>query len=254
MKKLLCVLLCCLLLCASFAASAEGQPIPELEKFSLRNGSRSSNMIAITMDDAFEMEYVQKSVDLCRQYGITMTFFPVGYNLKEEDRDIWLDALDAGCEIGSHTQHHNYIRDIARSNLLFILGKFQENLDKVLGFHYEVRWLRPPFGHIQNSDGSSQGNINVIREFGYDHIVLWDMDASAESVNFDPDKIFKITQNGSILLFHARHRDYVCLEKLIPMLLDAGYRPVTVSELFGFDPPATGGDLYVFDLHNLDRK
>ena len=31
------------------------------------------------------------------------------------------------------------------------------------------------------------------------------------------------------------------------MLLEAGYEPVTVSELFGFDPPQTGPDLYVYD-------
>jgi peptidoglycan/xylan/chitin deacetylase (PgdA/CDA1 family) len=251
MKKLLCVLLCCLMIGSFCAACAEGQPIAELEHFSLRNGSRDSKKIAITMDDAFEREYVQKSVDLCRRYGITMTFFPVGFNLHEEERDIWLDVLDAGCEIGSHTQHHNYIRDIARTNLLAILGKFQENLDKVLGFHYEVRWLRPPFGHLKNSDGSSQGNIGTIREFGYDHVVLWDVDASESDIN--PDLIFEQVRNGSILLFHARHKDYVCLEKLIPQLLDAGWQPVTLSELFGFDPPATGGDLYTVNLKNYEH-
>ena len=42
--------------------------------------------------------------------------------------------------------------------------------------------------------------------------------------------------------------------KVIAVALDAGYEPVTVSELFGFDPPATGGDLYVFSLKNYERK
>ena len=54
-------------------------------------------------------------------------------------------------------------------------------------------------------------------------------------------------KNGSILLFHARQKDYHCLEKLIPMLLEAGYEPVTVSGLFGFDPPERGGEPYVYD-------
>ena len=33
---------------------------------------------------------------------------------------------------------------------------------------------------------------------------------------------------------------------LVPRLLEAGFQPVTVSELFGFDLPETGGELYVY--------
>ena len=54
-------------------------------------------------------------------------------------------------------------------------------------------------------------------------------------------------QNGSILLYHARKKDYECLEALIPMLLEDGFEPVTVSEMFGFPMPEPGGELYVFD-------
>ncbi len=245
-KKIFVLLLLLLTVSMLYAACAEEPPFPELEQFPVYHGSRESSKIAITMDDAFETEYVRKAVDLCRQYGITMTFFPVGYNLRAEDREIWLDVLEAGCEIGSHTQHHNHIGNIPRANLLYILGRFQENLDKLLGFHYEVRWLRPPFGKITDSKGSSKRATKIIQEFGYDHIVLWDVSEA------DPDKAFGHVQNGSILLFHARRKDYTCLETLIPRLIEAGYEPVTVSELFGFDPPATGGDLYVFNLRNYE--
>ena len=61
---------------------------------------------------------------------------------------------------------------------------------------------------------------------------------------------FKRVKNGSILLFHAREKDYKCLQELIPMLLEAGYEPVTVSELLGFDPPEISDELYVYDLAN----
>ena len=68
-----------------------------LSHFTLNHGPRSSKKIAITMDDVFETEWVWKSVELCRQYGITMTFFPIGRSLKDEDRDNWKAVLDAGC-------------------------------------------------------------------------------------------------------------------------------------------------------------
>ena len=65
----------------------------------------------------------------------------------------------------------------------------------------------------------------------------------------DPDKAFDATQNGSIRLYPARHKDYECLVNLIPRLLEAGYQPVTVSELFGFPPPETSDELYTFDIY-----
>lgn len=52
----------------------------------------------------------------------------------------------------------------------------------------------------------------------------------------DPEKAFKDTQNGSILLYHTRKADLECLRVLVPMLKDAGYELVTVSELLGMEP------------------
>ena len=214
-----------------------------LSQFTLNHGSRLSKKIAITMDDVFETEWVWKAVELCRQYGITMTFFPIGRSLKDEDRDNWIDLLNSGCEIGSHSSFHGQFHNIGQWIAIGRLGRFQEWLDRTLGFHYEVRWFRPPFGTIATGSGDTQAMVIAIRTYGYEHIVRWDVS------NTDPDKAFEATQNGSILLYHARHKDYECLVKLIPRLLEAGYQPVTVSELFGFPPPETGDELYVFDIH-----
>jgi peptidoglycan/xylan/chitin deacetylase (PgdA/CDA1 family) len=219
-----------------------------LSTFTLNHGSRESKKIAITMDDVYETEWVWKAVELCRQYGITMTFFPIGINLKEEDRENWQAVLDAGCEIGSHSMNHLNFRDIGEYVAIERLGRFQERLDRVLGYHYEVRWFRPPTGSITDKNGSSTVMVRAIRTYGYDHIVRWDVSQT------DPAKAIEKVQNGSILLYHARHKDYVCLETLIPMLLEAGFEPVTVSELYGFPPPETSEELYVYDIHKIIGK
>ena len=194
-----------------------------LSHFTLNHGSRLDKKIAITMDDVFETEWVWKSVELCRQYGITMTFFPIGRSLKDEDRDNWIDLLNAGCEIASHSSFHGQFHNIGPWIAIGRLGKFQEWLDRTLGFHYEVRWFRPPFGSIATGTGDTQAMATAIKTYGYEHIVRWDVS------NTDPDKAFEATQNGSILLYHARKRDYNCLVNLIPRLLEAGFQPVTVS-------------------------
>ena len=217
--------------------------------FTINHGSRNSKKIAITMDDMFDTEWTWKTLALCKQYGITMTFFPIGRSLKEEDRDNWRAVIEAGCEIGSHSSYHAQFKGIGEWIAIGRLGKFQEMLDKTLGFHYEVRWFRPPFGNISDSSGrASTAMVRAIRTYGYEHILRWDVS------NTDPNKAFEATRNGSILLYHSRHKDYVCLTELIPRLLEAGFQPVTVSELFGYPPPETSEELYTFDIHDYVGK
>ena len=244
--RLAAAALCLILTVSSSVAEQPAEDV--LGVFTLSHGSRESKKIAITMDDAYETEWVWKTVELCRQYGITMTFFPIGLNVKEEDRENWKAVLDAGCEIGSHSANHLAFHDIGEYVAIGRLGKFQERLDKALGFHYQVRWFRPPFGSITDRNNSSQVMVRAIRTFGYEHIVRWDVSET------DAEKAFPKVQNGSILLYHARHKDYVCLTELIPRLLEAGFEPVTVSGLFGFDPPETSEELYVFDIHEVIGK
>ena len=222
-------------------SAAEQSAEDLLSVFTLTHGSRESRKIAITMDDVYEPEWVWKTAELCREYGITMTFFPIGINVKEADGDSWRALVDAGHEIGSHSSNHKEFHDIGEFVAIERLGKFQEKLDRALGYHYPVRWFRPPFGNINAQDGTSRAMVRAIRTFGYDHIVRWDVSET------DPVKAFPKVQNGSILLYHARHKDYVCLTELIPQLLEAGFEPVTVSELFGFEKPVPGGEPYIYD-------
>ncbi len=246
LPRLTAAALCLILMISSSAAEQSAEDL--LSTFSLRHGSRESRKIAITMDDVYEPEWVWKSVELCRQYGITMTVFPIGINVKEEDRDNWRALLDAGWEIGCHSLNHKPFHDIGEYTAIERLGRFQERLDKALGFHYQVRWFRPPFGTVEDKNGNSNAMVRAIRTYGYEHSLRWEVSET------DPAKALPKVQNGSILLFHARHKDYVCLETLIPQLLEAGFEPVTVSELFGFPPPETSDELYVYDIHEILGK
>ena len=241
LRRLAAVLLALTLLVSSSVAEKSTEEL--LGSFVINHGSRESKKIAITMDDVYEREWVWKAAELCREYGITMTFFPIGINLKEEDRDNWIAVLDGGNEIGSHSYSHHTFRDIESYTALSQLGKFQERLDRVLSFHYQVRWFRPPYGKVRGSNV-----FRAIRTFGYDHGVRWDVSETNAA------KALPKVRNGSILLYHARKRDYTCLTELIPRLLEAGFEPVTMSELFGFDPPERGGELYVYNLDDYRKK
>ena len=248
MRKRIAAAALCLLMLLAGACSAFAEGETGLEQFHVRHGSRESKKIAITMDDVYEREWVWKAADLCREYGIRMTFFPIGINLHEEDAENWRQLVADGFEIGSHSNRHESFHDIDRRIAIGRLGTFQETLDRVLGFHYEVRWFRPPFGNIVNEDGSYDAMRKLILAFGYEHVLLWDVSQT------DPQLAIGKVRNGSVLLYHARHKDYACLELLIPQLLEAGFEPVTVSELFGYPPPETGEELYVYNWEDYKDK
>lgn len=148
-------------------------------------------------------------------------------------------AADPKVEIGSHTQHHATWANLKRVTIETHVYRVQECLDELLGYHYQIQALRPPFGRHTSNRASWIHVHNTLARYGFNHVVLWDVSQT------NPDKAIKQVQNGSILLYHTKHKDYECLVKLIPMLLEAGYIPVTVSELLGFGDIATSTDIYV---------
>ena len=253
LKRALALLLClCVLvpLCGACAESNEEL----LQNFVLRYGDRNSKKIAITVDDCYKsaVEWIRRDVELCTEYGITMTFFPLVYTgcLEEKYRDLWQSVLDSGCEIGTHTNRHVKLGNRDTWGIIGGLGRAQEALDKTLGYHYEVRWLRPPYGTVAKGNKSTEQQvINAVKRYGFEHIVHWEV-----SETKDLDKALDRIQNGSILLFHSKKKDTHFLEKLIPELKARGFEMVTVSELFGFDPPETGEELYVYDKENYKKK
>ena len=251
LKKTLAMLL---VLCALLPAmsGAEGNEAL-LQDFVLKHGDRNEKKIAITVDDCYvsRRDNIVRDVELCNQYGIHMTFFPIVKTgcLNEKYRDIWQSVLDAGCEIGCHGYQHLHLGSFDYWTLLKRLGRWQEELDKTLGYHYETRWLRPPYGSISGGKKLNENKLtSALKRFGFEHIIHWDVSET------HADQALEKVQNGSIMLFHANHKDTRCLETIIPTLLEQGYEFVTLSEMFGFDPPETSEELYVYDRANYEDK
>lgn len=102
----------------------------------------------------------------------------------------------------------------------------------MLGFHYAMQVMRPPYGKLStNPDKMSDiPVVEAIEAAGYAHAVRWDVSQT------DADKALRDVQNGSLLLYHANPKDIRCLKKLIPALLEAGYQCVTASDLLALLP------------------
>ena len=91
LKKILALVLCLCALLPMTCAAAEGNQ-ELLQTFVLRYGDRESKKIAITVDDCYKSatEWIKRDAELCREYGIAMTFFPLVNTgcLEEKYRDL----------------------------------------------------------------------------------------------------------------------------------------------------------------------
>lgn len=235
MRKRLAALLCCLMLTASCALAAE-------KGFTLSHGSRDEKRVCITVDDLADTEMVAAIFQLGQELGVPMTFFTLGYVLQEEDAELWRAIAASDCEIGNHAYYHESLPQKEHRAIVNTLLKVQARLDEVLGYHYPMQVMRPPYGKVRvNKSASNMHLVNAVEEAGYKRIVLWDVSQT------DPDKCLGDVKNGSILLFHSIPKDLRCLEALLPQLIEQGYAFVTVSEMAGLPPVATSTDIFVMD-------
>ena len=151
--------------------------------------------------------------------------------------EVWKQVVKSGCEIGNHSWGHTNLTKLKGHEIEFQMLRTQQKVDAVLGYHYPMQVMRPPFGATNKLVADS------VFEVGYPAVVKWDVSETNSA------KAIKAVQNGSILLFHARARDVRCLRKLIPLIFEKGFDCVTVSELLELGPIEVDehSDMYIYD-------
>jgi len=222
MRKLLSILLSLLLLLPTFAGAVE-------PGFIVYHGSREEKRIAITVDDCYNLDCLADMVAMAKEFDIPLTFFVLGNMLHPEDRALWQSVVDAGHEIGNHSDDHPHLASLQPRAAMLQLSRTQGALDAALGYHYPMEMMRPPYGSVQRANGTSISDL--VEKSGYTRIVLWDVSQT------NPDLAIHAVKPGSILLYHTNPKDYNCLRQLIPALKEKGYSFATVSELLGFPLP-----------------
>ena len=213
------------LLCAMLLLAATACAIPD--NYVVRNGDRSVPKVSITVDDGFGHEMIRAIHELSVAEDFPITWFMVGYHFWPEEKELWEEVIAHGSEIGNHTWKHSKLLKFSNANAHTQVRKCQEQVDMVLGYHYPLRLLRPPYGEYKNNE---RNFLPMFEQYGVEKVVLWDVSQT------DPYKAFEDVQNGSILLYHTNEKDYECLKILVPMLKEAGYELVTISELLGLEP------------------
>ncbi len=198
--------------------------------------SPDDKLIALTFDDGPGAGSTNKILDVLSKYDSAATFFVVGYSVDEHPETV-KRAFDLGCEIGNHTKDHKYFTKLSPSELDYQLGYVNDAVEKITG-------VRPTL--CRSPGGFYKG---VLDQIGMSDI-LWDIDTNdwkkkdaanknrtAEKRNADIAAIVNHVMNqaskGDIILMHDIY-DFSAdvVEELVPRLIDAGFKLVTVSEMF----------------------
>lgn len=194
------------------------------------NNKNNQMKIALTFDDGPHPRYTPQILDILDKYGVKATFFVIGENAKYYS-DALIQTASRGHEIANHTYSHI---TLSGSNLYRLKSEIETCEAEIFKFtEYMTKLFRPPEGTICSELTSIADNMDYT-------VILWNLD-TRDWAHTPPDKIAQnvITniKPGDVILMH----DFIgrnsptpkALEIFIPVLLEKGYKFVTVSELIG---------------------
>ena len=188
--------------------------------------SKKRPMIALTFDDG-PGEYTETLLDTVEKYNIHVTFFMLGQNVEGHESTIQR-MLKLGCELGNHTWDHPS-QTLPNMDLDSVLQEFQKTDDAIVKACGQAATVcRAPYGAITDEQMSAVGKPFFMWSTDSLDWKLMDADADYNQIMNDSS-----LGDGSIILMHDIHEPSVkcATEKLIPALIDQGYKLVTVSEL-----------------------
>ena len=184
--------------------------------------SQHKTRIAFTFDDG-PGEYTDELLDCLEENNAHATFFMLGQNVGSWESTVQRMA-DIGCEIGSHSWDHPNLYDLSMDSVAKEFSDTDAALEKACGQKASV--ARAPYGNWSDDIISTVGNP----------FFTWSLDSmdwSYLDVNKDYDAVMNgDLTDGSIILMHDIHEPSVqAAIKMIPELVQKGYKLMTVSEL-----------------------
>ena len=185
-------------------------------------------VIAITLDECSGETITTAFVKLAQQYGAKLTLFPTGENIMKEG----MNTLLKRCvfELGYEVENRGY-SDIAKlyqyiDNLMVQeIWKQSIALNFALGVKYQPHFFRM-YGGLGESDPRTHA---YLKQQGYTGIAHWTVACSGMDIEKIPGKLTP----GGVYFFKSNVEDGQRMYALMKAAKEAGYRMVTMNELFG---------------------
>ena len=199
-------------------------------------------LVALTFDDG-PGRYTDRILDILEEHGAAATFFVLGYRI-EGRSSIVERAVQIGSEVAGHTWDHPDLSTLTEEEIEQQIIDSSEAIAQFAGENPHI--FRPPFGRTNATVRQ------VSQRLGY-AIVNWTVDPrdwEHRDADHIYDHIMEHVQPGDIILMHDIYATTLeAVERVIPRLVEEGYRLVTVSELLlhlygGLEPGVVYGRDY----------
>src|SRR5579864_1502789 len=198
---------------------------------SVWRGRRDRRAVALTFDDG-PSESTPRILDLLTRYGVPATFFQCGANVRRLPA-VARAVREAGHAIGNHSFTHPLFSFRQQRFIERELRVTQETIEAHTG--ERPLWFRAPYGVRWFGVGPVQRRLKLIgvmwTVIGYD----WKLKADAVV-----RRVAGGVSNGAILCLHdgreLRAKPDIgatldAVQRLVPLLLDQGYKFETVGRL-----------------------
>lgn len=226
------------------------------------------NKLAFTFDDVVFEPYIDHLLDILKAYHIRAVFFLTATHMGKTDHAViarYLKRMIAeGHVLGNHTWGHDTLdrgrfthgsSGLAATQLE--VTRLETVVDEILGYHYPMEYLRPPFG-IRGNDGktlgermSLPGRVDEISHTLGRKLILWHINSLDFLMAYNPSNPEYLSlpkasaaclqrihaSKGGVILFHANHRTPAMLQAVLKGLtaadqvLKGAYSFTTVADL-----------------------
>lgn len=193
----------------------------------LKYADTQEKIIAITIDDCFQVENLRTIVQTAIDNNAKLTLFPIGDEaVKEKTGQVLKWAWENGMELENHTFTHNALYNVDHERLAKEIYMQNLALSMVVGMEYQGHFIRPRGGDARYD----QRLHAYAKQIGYQGIAHWSVSGSATKMKELPG----VLKPGAIYLFHTTDEDLKKLVRFIPYAVQQGYRLVTLNEMFGY--------------------
>ena len=169
------------------------------------------------------------------------TFFVVGSQV-ERHPGLLRRIVEEGHTIGNHSYDHADMSYLTPAQIRLELQRTQNTVDKALGYHYQMKIMRPPYGepYFESSDALPAFRRIVRQEQLFP--VIWTIDTQDYLMADNPQGIVKSVvkqdrtgrrkDRDQVVLMHDIHpQDAQALTGIIDHFERSGRQFVSVSEL-----------------------
>lgn len=185
------------------------------------DSTKEPPLVALTFDDG-PGQYTDKLLDCLEENGARATFYMLGQNV-EKYPDTVKRMEELGMELSNHTYDHKDLTKLTSSQITEEIEKTNSLIQNAAGRAPDT--LRPPGGTYNES----------VQDLAGMPIIKWSIDTKdwkTKSEDQTYQCVIDNVQDGSIVLMHDIHEWSVdAALRLIPDLMEKGYKLVTVQEL-----------------------